>query len=341
MGLSTASFASFFSSPAPASSSFRTQIGSKDNSSNAGNGTLDARVLPLFNAFVNDVVPRPVLGRFFGMFRAISLTVGIIFQGSLFGQMDTSFAPIFIGIALVYGVGITLMCFFVKEGTYPPPPPIDPGVSNSRMAATTTYLRDCFSKSYYRWIFALLLVSTFAFLPINTFNYFYAKSVGMTDDTYGKLMALYFFISLIQTLPLGWLVDKFHPLRVGMAALILHGAASFYGGFFIHDQFSFGIAYVLTGTLSGTWFTATAALTMNLFPKMKFAQYSSAVGIVVSIAVMIFGPLSGYLLDLLGNPYRFTYMAGFAFDAMALAICVVVYRNYLACGGPSGYVAPE
>jgi hypothetical protein len=294
----------------------------------------------VFSAFVNDVVPRAVLGRFFGMFRAISLIVGILFQYKLFGQMDTYFAPIFIGISLLYGVGFTLMCLFVKEGQYPPAAPVDPAHAHSHFASAFAYLRDCFSMPYYLWIFVVVILSNLANMPINTFNFFYARSLGMGLDWYGKLMAFYFCISLLQTVPLGWLVDKFHPLRVGMAALVLHSAAALYGGLFIHNQLTFGIAFVLTGTISGTWYTATAALTMMLFPKMKFAQYSSAMNILVCVTGMMFGPAFGYFLDITGHAYRFTYLSGFFFDILTLAACYVVWRKFLAHGGPKAYIAP-
>ena len=142
------------------------------------------------------------------------------------------------------------------------------------MKSAKTYLRDCFAKPYYYWVFAALILPNLAFTPINTFNLYFSQSVGMTTDRYGKLQAFYFFLSLLQAVPLGWLADRFHPLRVAIGALILHGAASLWGGFFIHNAQTFGVAYVLTGTLSGTWFTATAALALLLLPKKKMRNTS-------------------------------------------------------------------
>ena len=114
-------------------------------------GTIVANTV--FSAFVNDVVPRPVLGRFYGLFRAISLIVGIFFMFSVFGKSDSHYVSIFIGIGLVYGLGFVAMCARVKEGDYPPPPVDDDGPPSSLKAAKT-YLRDCFAKPYYYWVFA-------------------------------------------------------------------------------------------------------------------------------------------------------------------------------------------
>src|SRR5262249_39782544 len=152
-------------------------------------------------------------------------------------------------------------------------PPEDSGTP---WLAARTYLRDCFTKPYYYWVFTAMILPGLCFQLIYIFNLPYSTSVGMSLETYGKLMALFFFLSLLQAVPRGWLVDKFHPLRVAMVTLVLHGAAALWGGFFGTSALQFGVAFVLGGTLSGSWITATEPLTMLLLPKMKYAQYASA-----------------------------------------------------------------
>jgi maltose/moltooligosaccharide transporter len=299
----------------------------------------------IFTALVNDVVPRAVLGRFFGMFRALSLIAGIVFNYWMFGKADEHFVAIFLGIGALYAVGFTVMCLKVKEGRYPPPPPLPSSgarESSSRsIGAAREYLRDCFTKPYYLWVFAAIVLPRLAFLPINTFNYYFARQVQMTGDTYGRLMALYYLLSLVQTIPLGWLADKIHPLRVAVIAVSLHAIASLWGALFIRDAHSFGVAYVLTGTLSGTWFTATAALPAMLLPKLKFAQYTSALEMLFSAALLFSGPIMGRLLDYTNHQYRYTYMAGFILEAAALCATVVVFRKFKKLGGARHYVPPE
>src|SRR4029077_12991905 len=121
--------------------------------------------------------------------------------------------------------------------------------------------------------------------------------------------------SLLQTYPLGWLVDRFGALPVAMVALVLHGASSLWGGLLIHDVNSFGVAYVLTGTFSGTWFTATAAMFLLLLPKAKFAQYASAHAVLNALVTILMGPFVGHFLDYTHHQYRYTYLWGFALDA--------------------------
>jgi MFS family permease len=170
---------------------------------------------------------------------------------------------------------------------------------------------------------------------------FFAKSVNMSMDTYGKWMAFYFALSLLQAFPIGWLADKFHPIQVGLVALLLHGLASLWGGVFIHTANSFALGFVMTGVLSGTYFTATASLAAALLPKLKFAQYASAWGIVNCLGTMVIGPVMGRFLDYSHHKYRYTYLAGFGLDAAALLLMLVVFRKFNALGGSRHYVAPE
>ena len=247
----------------------------------------------VYNAFINDVVPRPVLGRFYGFFRAISLLAGILFNLTLFGVTERLYPAIFIGVAVLLAVGFTGMCLRVTEGEYPPPEPVaDP----SPVTAVAAYCRACFSNPYYVWVSAAIALPTVATVPINLFNLYFAHSVGVTDGQFGKLTALYFALGVAQAVPLGWLVDRYHPLRVSAAVLVLHAAAAAWGAAYIRGGGTFAVAFVLTGTLSGTWMTASASFGQRLFSQMKFAQMASAMWVVICVSVIGLGPVAGRFL---------------------------------------------
>ena len=102
----------------------------------------------LFNALVNDVVPRELLGRFYGLFRMISLGAGVLFNFFLLKEVELYVMPIFIGIGTLYGIGLLCLCLKVKEGSYPPPETEEGEVSQSKSSqaikvwrAALTYLR--------------------------------------------------------------------------------------------------------------------------------------------------------------------------------------------------------
>ena len=137
----------------------------------------------VFFGLINDVVPKAVIGRFYGMFRAMGLIVAMAFNYWLFGKAETHYTAIFIGIGVLYGVGFTAMCFKVKEGEYPPPAPIPPSRAGGFVAAVRTYFRECFTRPYFLWIYASVALSWMAMMTANLFNLFFAQSVGMNMDT--------------------------------------------------------------------------------------------------------------------------------------------------------------
>jgi MFS family permease len=294
----------------------------------------------VFNGLVNDVVPRALLGRFYGLFRAVSLGAGILFNYQIIGHAEEHYALIFAGIGLIYGIGFTVMCLRVKEGDYPPPAPVTvPG--NPVIGAVRDYFRDCLTKPYYLWVFAFIGLGNATFLPVNTFAIFAAKSYGMTMTTYGKYLVVTFTCSFFLSYPLGWLADRYHPLRVGQGALLLYAVLMLVGFAWMRDPSSFGVALLAHGIISGVFFTGTAAIGQFLYPKLKFAQFAAAGGLIAALFNMALGPLLGAGLDRLGSDYRYTFLAGSGLALVSLGLGGIVLRHWHRLGGQEGYVAPE
>lgn len=297
----------------------------------------------VFGGLINDVVPQPLLGRFYGLFRAVSLIDGMIFNYWLIGKLDTHFTIILLSIAAFYGVAFMWVCCKVKEGAYPPPPPAEPGAPGPLagfLRGARSYFRETFSNPYYLLVFSLITVAALAFTPVNTFLIPYSKSVGMNMDTYGKCLALTFAISLVLAYPLGWLADLFHPLRMGLFWMAGYLAMTAWATFGARSPETFAIALVLHGVISGCYYTSAASLALRLFPRAKFAQFASAVGVTGSLANMIVGPAVGSVVDFTGNLYHHTFTIGCALSAITLALGLAVHGRFMRLGGPRGYVAP-
>ncbi|XHR28887.1 MAG: MFS transporter [Chthoniobacteraceae bacterium] len=296
----------------------------------------------VFGALINDVVPTAVLGRFYGAFRALSLAAGMLFSYWIFGQTEAHYAIIFIGIGLVFGGGLFLMCWKVKEGEYPPPPPAEPdkGVKGF-YEATRGYMKACFGNSYYLLVFFVLAAPAIAFLPFNLFSIFYAKSIHMSMDEYGKCNAVMYLISFSLSYPIGMLADRVHPIRLSIIGLAAYGLICLWGGFFVRDTVTFIIALFGCGVVVGIWMTATASLPQRLLPAGKFAEYFSAAGIINCLSQIIIGPVLGVFLDSCGHVYRYVFFVGAGLTALCLWACVVLHRRFMMLGGPEHYVAPE
>jgi MFS family permease len=295
----------------------------------------------VFGGLINDVVPRELIGRFFSMFRAVSLLTGMMFNFYLIGHAKEYFMPILVGIGTLYGGGVALMCLMVKEGDYPPPKRAGSGGVRGLMEAVKAYARDCFSRPYYLWVFASMALASLAFVPVNLFSVYAAESFGQTMDLYGRYLVVTYACSLVLAYPLGWMADRYHAIRMGIGALAAYSAVMAVGFFWIKGPASFGVVFLLHGVLAGCYATGAAALGQMLFPKMKFAQFASAGGLILALANVAFGPFLGLLLDWLGHDYRYTFGMASLMALLALVVSLMVYRRFMALVGPTGYMAPE
>ena len=297
----------------------------------------------LFYGLINDVVPKEVVGRFFGLFRAVSLLAGITFNFRVIGYAESHYPAIFLGLAILYAVGFTLMCLMVKEGQYPPPPePLTtPGEPPGTIASIIAYFRESFSSWHYVLIYIATTLAALAFAPVNSFAVLYAKSIGLGMERYGKYLVLTYIISFILSYPLGSLADRFHPLRVCIVTLVLYTAVGFYGGFFARTPQSFAIAFVAHGVVSGLFYTVQVPVYQRLLPAGKFGQFYSAANLLVGLGFVILPAAIGLMLDATGNVYRYTFLSGGLIAVTAAVTLLAVHARFMRMGGPKGYVAPE
>lgn len=305
----------------------------------------------VFGGLINDVVPKPLLGRFYGMFRAIGLFDGIVFNFWIMGLVPTHFTMILCVIGTFYGSIFMLVCFKVREGDYPPPaktntdgqePPAGFfGWTQRGIAEIRRYCRECFTNSYYLAVFAMLMLAGVMSVPVNIFTIPQARSLGVDMGLYGKYVALSFLISLCLSFFIGWLADKFHPLRVVMVTQIGYAAVTIWGGFCATTPDVFLAAWVMHSVLGGAYITSTASLGLRLFPHSRFAQFASAGEVFIAVASMVVAPAIGTMIDSTGQNYRLTFFAGGLLALSALACAVYVYTRFKKLGGPSNYIAPE
>ena len=293
----------------------------------------------VFGGLVNDVVPRQVIGRFYGLFRAISLMAGIIFNYTLMGSANENFGIIFLGVGALYGFGVTAMCFKVKEGSYPEPDQMESG--QHPLLAVRNYFRECFTSPYYLGLFLLGAFQGMGSGSVNLFSIYAAGSFGLSMTGYGYCLAITYVCSLLLAYPLGALVDRSHPLPLAIITMVLYTAAMGWSYFGVTGKFSFEVALIVHGVLAGTYGTVTSGMAALLFPRAKFSQYCSAGGIIGCFAGMALGPMLGLFLDFSGHNYRYTFAAGAIFTALAIVIAIPVYLKFLALGGSKNYVAPE
>lgn len=293
----------------------------------------------VFGGLINDVVPQPLVGRFYGLFRATSLLAGIGFSSQVLGHAEQQFATIFVGIAVIYGACFALLCWRVREGHYPPPEVL-PAEQGGWLAATRRYLRECFSHRFYLLLFVAMMLGLVSGSPVNSFGVFYAKQVGLGLDGYGQALATSYGFSLVLALPVGWLADRFHPLRVGLVSIAAYAVCMVAAGLWVQSAPQFGAAFVLHGVVSGIYLTGTAALGQYLFPRASFAQFFSAMNLLAALGYMLVAPGMGAWLDATGSQYRHTFLASGALAAASSFCYLMVARQMRGLGGFAAYRAP-
>jgi len=294
----------------------------------------------IFGGLVNDVVPQAVIGRFFGLFRMVTVLDGVIFNYFLIKHAEQHFFWIYVGTGLVYGIGFTLMCLKVKDGHYPPIESLPANAAPGMRASIQLYFRECYSKPYYLWVFAAFVFGAMCFEPVHTFSIFYAKSLGMSVETYGQYLAASYVVSFATSYVIGSLADRFHPLRLGILSLLIYLPVTALGAIFATNPQNFGIAFLIHMIVSGIYYASVASLGQRLYPKMKFAQFASAAFLLQSAVRAALPPIVGLILDFSEHNYRLTFVASGTLATVGLFSMSVAYRKFLRLGGPTGYVAP-
>ena len=298
----------------------------------------------VFLAFVNDVVPQAVLGRFMSFFRIMSLTAGIVFSWWMLGWLEThnAYLLLYFGVAALYTAGMLLMCWRVREGHYPPPPAPKAGETKYRaIAATKTYFKECFSNRYYLLMFLCFLFFAICFMPVNTYLVFFAQSLNISLKTYGEYISYSFICSFILAYPLGYLADKFHPLRCCLISVGLYAVAAIFCAFVVHDETTFIIGLMCHSVISGAFNTTSASLRMRLLPADRFAQFNSAAGLISSLTNAMLIPIFGWVMDLTGNNYLYLFWFGAALSTIATIVGLLLYRQFCKHGGVKHYVPPQ
>ena len=296
----------------------------------------------VIGALINDVVPRVVIGRFFGLFRAVSLGAAIVFNLFFIGHAEEHFRWIFLGLAVVFGLGFSAMFLRVREGEYPPPPsrPRGEGLRGALRPAVR-YFKECFTHPFYRLVYVAFTLVAIAGAPVTTFSLFYARSLDISMADYGLLLVVTFVISFALSYPLGWLADRVHPLRVGLWITVVQFLVLTVGALVVRDAATFSVVFVASGVVAGAYLTVAASLAQRLFPAARFAQFASAGGIPAGLAFMVLPAAVGLLLDMTGNHYRITFIIAAGLMALAVIALWILQRRFLELGGPSGYTPPE
>ena len=284
-----------------------------------------------------DVVPTAFVGRFTSFFRVAGTVAGFLFSKYAIPLAEFHIQWVFTVIALFYLVAYGMVCLRVKEGKYPPPEPYQ---DRSVGGVVRLYLRQCFSIPIYPLLFIALAINNASMLCRAMFNMFFAtEDLGVSMEQYGNVGAACALLSLFLYIPLGYVIDRWHPLRVFMVGGFAIVAVNVWGFFCCVDYESFywislvmNIPYVLQAA-------RVLPLMIKIYPTARFGQFSSACAMVMSIVTIIANYGGGMFIDAFG--YRYIFVWDFLFTLFADLLLVVIYFLWKGYGGDADYVAPE
>ena len=290
-----------------------------------------------FSWLMFDVVPQGLMARFLAWFRIIGTAASVAFMWYIFPSIMTHRKEICVGLGLFYLVVFLLMCYKVKEGEYPPVVPVEK--KPNLFQAFGGYFRSCLAVPIYRNYFISGMISSVFGCAGPFFLLFYRDTLGISLDDLGKIFAATSVISICILAPMGWLCDKFSPLRVGIVGMAGMQTVTFLSFFFIHDKQSLFIMMVLGSLISAAWGIGSAAINMKLFPQAKFGQFFAATNIFGCGIGVLGNYLAGTFMDAMHSNYRMAYLWQ-GMGILALIPLYLVYRDWKRFGGPDHYVAP-
>ena len=247
----------------------------------------------------------------------------------------------------------------LRNGPARPSAPYVSGVSKRFLSFTNsavTYAKTCFTHRFYWFYFLNTAFGTVSWQSSGPFRLMRDnKALGLDLQEIGDVAFWAGWVTLAITYPLGWLADRFNPVRVYMASafavlIALGGQAvwAFYD--FGHDG---NLRYYYFLSIAMLPIYAIGSLTQNpvamrLLPKDRFGQFNSANSMLSAIAAIFGSAMAGIFMDVLQYKFNLGLWAyrcypiwTIAFQIPHLFFLLLVYRYWKTHGGDKGFVPPE
>jgi len=294
----------------------------------------------VFNWLLRDVVPQRVMARFLSSFRVVGTGATFAFLWVVFPHILDFRKAVCAGIGAFYLVAFMLMCLRVKEGAYAVPPVRAKG-SWTFLKSFGGYFRDCLALPIYRYFFVVYVLVVAATISATPFLTLFAReSLHLSMEDVGRIFAWGALASALVFFPMGWLCDRFSAMRVTFVSLIGCAIASLIAFFLVHDRTDWLVYSILAIVPTVGWNLGSMAVSMSLFPKAEFGQFSAGLNVFGYGGIILGNYLVGRYLDWTGSDYRLVFVWSTVFFGLALVPMAAVYRLWIWHGGPDHYVAP-
>ena len=292
-------------------------------------GMFAAVMAAIFSYLYWDVVPENVLGRFNAIGRVVAVASGMVWSFFIIGYAEQHPKEVYIGVSLVCTAIYVLTLIMVKEGEYPPP---EPRQTKSLLEPFLDYVKDCYSKPYYLWIFVGTLFFQMGNVGSNYAFFYLREDLGMDLGTTGWIQgmgstAVSIFGVLLGYSAGAW-IDRLKPIRVVPLAFFVWSLLALVSFFVVTDKVSAAVMASLIGINVFVFGVALGAVTVQLFPREKLGQFCSAQAFFYQTIIMVLSPLlvAPFFDWLQFN--RGAYLWSSFFYLLAGIVTVKVYFNW-------------
>jgi maltose/moltooligosaccharide transporter len=283
-----------------------------------------------------DVIPQEVMGTFICLFRLTGIFGTIIFHYWLLQYADTHPRAIYLGCGVLYLIAFTLLSLMVKEGNYPPPPP----KRKDPVLATASWFRESFSSPFYWKYFLTSACFRWSFVPFNVFLIVFAqKKLGMEAGEFGHSVAIALMVQMPLLVFLGPVLDRFHPVRVGIVGYVCMILAGVAGFFLIQSKTTFLIFTLMEFVAIAIFTAALSTMGPRLLPRQRYGQFCAANAMVAESGLLVLTWICGMVLDHFGE--RFIYLWVAVFSSLGLGMTFILFHAWKARGGDESYTPPE
>ncbi len=312
----------------------------------------------------NDIIPTEFFSRVMAVFH-IGLSGSMAFFNYFFFKFAEKHSTIiYLGGAGLYAVGMGLMCFFVREGEYPPLSEDQHRLKDAtlkeriagKFAGFRDFVKDTFCHRVYTYRYMMGVFGAIS-AAAGGFAYFLNGELGIDDALLGKITGVQGIIGtvgiMLASVLTAKLVNRWHPARI-----ILYNAlfAAFVTAPF-NLRWLFGtyppkvyaifciVSAVISVALSGLLTISSLPFEMLFFPKSKFGAFCSMQALLRSIPGIVLGVLVAWVFDLLAvvladhgiHPdFRFRFIPVWALPWAGM-VAFLPYKVYTLWGKLGGY----
>ncbi|MCQ2396454.1 MAG: MFS transporter [Lentisphaeria bacterium] len=314
----------------------------------------------------NDVVPPKYHAQANAFFRIGGSAGMAIFNIFFFRYADEHATVIWVTIGIIYAVLVTLFCFFVKEGEYPPLTEEQLAAQNlpllkkifQKFIGIKSFLKDSFYDRVYIYNYCLTIASALTYC-MSSFNYFFQTEMGLDTKDVGNMDGVNGIIGVTGiglVLLTSVFVNRWNPVRIGgyMVAFNLTFAPTCFRWFFgtLPPNVYLIISVLNTAgmlVLANIASVSAMPTLMRIFPKSRFGSFCAMQSLIRSFVVMLISLMGGALLDFLKlkvfveNPnfsYRIIEAWRVPWDILAFIFFFLLYRRWGKLNGMRNYKAP-